>query len=89
MEKRGDNNIKDDIPHGTMTGMRTFIDANGRTKIHMTLWTSRGEMTVALGSVYEQIYDLLLVMGPSGPSNNCSKSTRFMSRCSAYVAWLP
>ncbi|KAL1601605.1 hypothetical protein SLS60_006520 [Paraconiothyrium brasiliense] len=37
VEMRGDGFLKDDIPHGTMTGMRTFIDANGRTKIYDTM----------------------------------------------------
>jgi hypothetical protein len=34
MDKKGDGFLKDDIPHGTMTGMRSFIDANGRTRIY-------------------------------------------------------
>ncbi|KAF2109416.1 hypothetical protein BDV96DRAFT_651854 [Lophiotrema nucula] len=37
MERRGSGFLKDDIPHGTMTGMRTFIDGNGKTRLYATM----------------------------------------------------
>ncbi|KAJ4347927.1 uncharacterized protein N0V89_009299 [Didymosphaeria variabile] len=51
MQKRGDGFLKDDIPHGTMTGMRTFIDANGRTRIYDTMDEER---SMDYSSVSEQ-----------------------------------
>lgn len=35
-EKKGDTKLENDIPRGTMTGMRTFIDGNGRTRLDET-----------------------------------------------------
>jgi hypothetical protein len=29
--------LKNDIPHGTMTGMRSLIDQNGKTRIYTTM----------------------------------------------------
>lgn len=36
-DPKADGWIGNDIPHGTMTGMRTFIQGNGKTKIYATM----------------------------------------------------
>ncbi|KAF2726487.1 hypothetical protein EJ04DRAFT_453258, partial [Polyplosphaeria fusca] len=43
MMKKEDGVLKDDIPHATMTGVRTFINANGRTTIYNTMDEERVE----------------------------------------------
>jgi hypothetical protein len=37
--------LKNDIPNGTMTGLRTFIDANGRSRVYDTMDEERGDIS--------------------------------------------
>jgi hypothetical protein len=37
IDDRGKAHLKHDIPRGTITGMRTFIDENGKTKHYATM----------------------------------------------------